>query len=73
MPKRDKYVRVFDPKTKILHVRPRGTPVPMSRSGVIQEHPKAADLDQVFAKPRCPRDPACRGCPDCEGVKGPVT
>ena len=50
MARRDKYIRQFDEKTGVLHVRPRGKQVPMSRAGLILPHPKAADLDEVFAK-----------------------
>lgn len=52
-----RYVKVLDEKTGTLHVYPRGTQIPMSRSGIIHPHPKAGDFDQIFARP----GPARRG------------
>ncbi len=46
----DKYVRYFDEKTRLLHVWPRGTPIPVTIQPSGPRHPKAADLDEVFRK-----------------------
>jgi len=48
-----RYVRKYDPKTKMMHVWARGAPVPVC---VAQGHEKAMDWNQVFgetARPSC--------------------